>query len=123
MGYAINVAMSVPMAIIIYLLVEKMIVELTSNNKFNERVQNGFIMSFIVGLIFITLGMTLFGKKSDIENQSVRLALYAAGSMLILNSTFFSWGDLDEGTKIIILIISALGLIFFSYSSNMFKYK
>ena len=118
MGYAINVAMSVPMAIIIYMLTEKMIINLTSENKFHERVQKSFVMGFIIGLVFIALGLTVFNEHSNMDNQSLQLAMYGAGTFLVLNSVFFSWDDLDEGTKIIILGISIGGLVIYSYNNK-----
>lgn len=118
MGYAINVAISIPMAIIIYMLTEKTIISLTSDSKFSDRVQNSFVMGFIIGLVFIALGMTVFSEGSNMDNQSLQLALYESGLFLVLNSVLFSWDDLDEGTKIIILTISITGLIIYSYNNR-----
>jgi multisubunit Na+/H+ antiporter MnhB subunit len=118
MGYATNVVLSIPMAAIIYMLSEKMIKSLTYDNKFNDRIQKNFVMGFVVGMAFIALGMTLFAKKSNIDNQSLQFALYIAGGLLVLNSVFFSWNDLDEGTKIIILGISMVGLVIYTYRNK-----
>lgn len=115
MGYAMNVALSIPMAVIIYLLTEKLIISLTSENKFSERVQKSFVFGFIIGLAFIALGMTIFDENSNMDNQSLQLAMYGAGGFLVLNSVFFSWDVLDESTKIIILGISIAGFILYSY--------
>ena len=118
MGYAINVAMSIPMSIIIYMLTEKLIIKLTSDNVFHDKVQKSFVMGFVIGLVFIALAMTLFNKYSNLYNQALQLAMYGTGSLLVLNSVFFSWGDLDEGTKIIILGISMSGLVVYSYNNK-----
>lgn len=118
MGYAINVAISVPLAIMLYMLTEKFIVSLSYDNKFNDRVQKNFITGFIIGLSFIALGMTIFAQNSNMDNQTLQLAMYMAGVFLVLNSVLFSWDDLDEGTKILILGISAAGLIIYSYKSK-----
>lgn len=118
MGYALNVIISIPMAILIYLLTEKIIIKLTTENNFNERVQKSFVFSFIIGLVFIALGMTLFNEESNMDNQSLQFAMYEAGGFLILNSVFFSWDVLDEGTKIIMLCISIAGFIIYSYRNR-----
>lgn len=117
MGYALNVIMSIPMSIILYILTEKIIINITSDNNFNDRVQKSFIMSFVVGLVFIALGMTVFNENSNIDNQSIRYALYSSGCFLIVNSVFFSWDNLDEETKIIILGISISCLVLYSYNN------
>jgi peptidoglycan/LPS O-acetylase OafA/YrhL len=118
MGYAMNVAVSIPMAIIIYMLTEKLIINLTADNRYNDRVQKSFVMGFIVGLVFIALGITIFGEQSNMDNQSMQLAMYWAGGFLVMNSVFFSWQDLDEGTKIIILCIAVTGLIIYTYHNK-----
>ena len=118
MGYALNVAISIPMAIIIYMLTEKLIISLSSENKFNDRIQKSFVLGFIIGLVFIALGLTVFTESSNMDNQSLQLAMYGAGGFLVLNSVFFSWDVLDEGTKIIILGISVTGLIIYSYNNK-----
>jgi amino acid transporter len=118
MGYGVNVALSVPMAFIIYILTEKMIINLTSESKFSERVQKSFIISFIIGLAYIAMGMTIFAENSNMDNQSLQLAMYGSGAFLVMNSVFFSWDDLDEGTKIIILGISISCLTIYSYNNR-----
>ncbi|VBB18461.1 hypothetical protein YASMINEVIRUS_924 [Yasminevirus sp. GU-2018] len=118
MGYAVNVALSIPMAVIVYMLTEKLIISMTADNKFNDKVQKVFVMGFIIGLCFIALGMTVFAKNSNMDNQSLQLAMYIAGGFLVLNSVFFSWDDLDEGTKIVILATSIAGLIIYSYRNR-----
>lgn len=118
MGYAINVALSIPMAIIIYMLTEKLIINLTCENKYDDRVQKSFVMGFIMGLMFVALGLSIFDEDSNMDNQSLQLAMYGAGGFLVLNSVFFSWDDLDEGTKIVILGISISGLVMYSYKNK-----
>jgi len=118
MGYALNVALSIPMAVIIYMLTEKTIISFTNDNKFNDRVQKNFVMSFVIGLAFIALGMTIFAKNSNMDNQALQFALYLAGGFLVLNSVFFSWDDLDEGTKIIILGIGITGCVIYTYQNR-----
>ena len=118
MGYAFNVFISIPMAIIIYVLTEKLIVSMTTENKFNERIQKSFVLGFIIGLVFIAFGMTVFNEYSNMDNQSLQLAMYGAGGFLLLNSVVFNWNDLDEGTKIVILGISIAFLIMYSYNNK-----
>lgn len=115
MGYATNVALSIPIAFVIYILTEKLVINLTSDSKYKDRVQKSFVFGFVLGLLFIILGMTMFNEGSNMNNMSVRLAMYASGGYLALNSILFNWDDLDEGTKIVLLGVSATGLVLFSY--------
>jgi multisubunit Na+/H+ antiporter MnhB subunit len=116
MGYGIDTFLSIPLAIILYTLIEKIIINMTSENNYEERVQKSFIISFIVGFLFILLAMTVFGKDSNLYNHTINLSFYITGVFMILNSVLFSWSDLDEGTKIIILGITMMGIIMYAYS-------
>lgn len=118
MGYATNIIISIPMAIIIYLLTDKMISSFTSENKFNDRVQKNFVLGFIVGMALIALGMTVFAKGSNMENQAIQFALYLAGGFIVLNAVFFNWDSLDESTKIIVLGIGIAGLAIYTYRNK-----
>lgn len=118
MGYAVNVAISIPMAIIIYMLTTKVIINFTAENKYEDRIQKSFILGFIIGILYIVLGMTIFDENSNMYNQSLQLAMYEAGGFIVVNSVIFSWDDLDEGTKIVILAISMAGMIIYTYKNE-----
>lgn len=118
MGYIKNILISIPMALIFYLLTEKIITNITSENKYSDKIQKSFIIEFIVGLFFIALGLTAFNVGSNLENQSLRFSMYGAGGFLILNSVIFNWDGLDDGSKMIILSLSVAGLIIYSYNNN-----
>lgn len=121
MGYTTNVALSIPMAIIIYMLTEKLIISTVSEKQFDEKVQSNFIIGFITGLVFIALAMTAFADRGAFDNQSLQLSLYGAGGFMVLNSVFFSWDVLDEKTKMMILAISVTGMVLWSYTQKRFK--
>lgn len=115
MGYAINVGLSIPMAVIIYMLSEKLVIHLTCNDKYDERVQKSFVIGFILGLVYITLGLTVFNEGSDMENHSLRLSLFMSGGFMVINSVVFNWVDLDNMAKIIILCVTITGMITYTY--------
>jgi hypothetical protein len=118
MGYALDIALSVPLGILIYILTEKLIAGSTSDNEFNVRVQKSFVVGFIVGMGLIGLGMSVFGKTCKLNNTTIQMGLYGAGFFLVLNSTLINWELLDEGTKILMITIAISGIIVYSYQNN-----
>lgn len=123
MGYTTNVALSIPMGIIIYMLTEKMILSTVSDKNFDDKVQSNFIIAFVTGLAFIALAMSVFADNGVCDNQSIQLGMYGAGGFLVLNSVFFNWDVLDENTKIIILAIMISGMIIWSYTQKRTRGK
>ena len=118
MGYTTNVALGIPMAIIIYMLTEKIILATVDDKKFADKVQSNFVIGFVTGLTYIALAMTAFAEKGVFDNQALQFAAYGAGAFLVLNSVFFSWDILDEQTKIVILGISIAGLVTWSFTQK-----
>ena len=115
MGYAINVGLSIPIAVIIYMLTEKLILNLTCDDKYEIRVQKSFVIGFILGLTYIVLGLTVFNSGSNMKNYSMKLAMFLSGGFLVINSVLFNWHDLDDIAKIIILCVSVTGLVTYTY--------
>ena len=122
MSYALNVAVSIPMAVVFYMLTEKIIINMTEDNKYNDKIQKGFVVGFVIGLLYVVLGMAVFNENGPLDNHSIQLALYMSGTFLVLNYVVFSWDDLDEGTKIIILTILISISVIYSYR-NKRSYK
>jgi len=123
MGYTTNVALAIPMGIIIYMLTEKTILAMVADKKFADKVQTNFVIGFVTGLAFIALAMTAFADRGVFDNQALQFAMYGAGGFLILNSVFFSWDILDEQTKIVILGISIAGLMGWSFTQKRSRGK
>lgn len=118
MGYAINIGLSIPMALIIYMLTEKLIINLTCEDKYDIRVQKSFVIGFILGLTYITLGLTVFNEGSNMQNYPLKIALFLSGGFMVINSVVFNWNDLDDIAKIIVLCISIIGLITYTYKNK-----
>lgn len=123
MGFVKNMAISIPMAIIIYMLTEKIIINITSNNIYNDRIQKSFILSFIVGLTYIIIGLTVFSEKSNLDNQALQFAMYMSGLFLIINAVVFNWNNLSDNTKIIILALTTIAFIMYSYTNKRSNVK
>jgi uncharacterized membrane protein YgaE (UPF0421/DUF939 family) len=123
MGYTTNVALAIPMAIIIYMLTEKTILATVADKKFADKVQSNFVIGFVTGLTYIALAMTAFAQQGVFDNQALQLAMYGAGGFMVLNSVFFSWDILDEQTKIVILGISIAGLVVWSFTQQRSRSK
>lgn len=111
MGYALNVGISIPTSIIIYMLTNKILSLMTEENN----IQTKSIITFIISICFIVLGMSIFASNSNIGNQVIQYGLYISGGYMILQTLIFNWDHLDEYTKIIILGIILCGFIYYSY--------
>lgn len=118
MGYAFDVMTSIPIAIILYVLSEKIVRTNITDNRYEKMVQKNFVIMFIIGMVFILLASTLFDEKKKrygIYNRPLQYALYLSGMMALGSSVVVNWDTLDENTKIIILMISLGGCVTMSF--------
>ncbi len=117
MGYVKDTVIGIPLSVLLYLLIEKMIIVTTCEDQFSERVQKTFVISLVVGLAMIGLGLSIFGT-GKLKNGAMEIAFYGTGGLLIFTSTVFNWDKMDDQTKIVILGIVTLYLIMYSYHKN-----
>ena len=115
MGYAADVMISIPIAIIIYMLVEKLTIISIENEQFNQKIQKNQIILFIIGLALIGLAYSVFSENSKLNNRSLQYSMYLSGGFLLFNSMILNWDVMDENTKVIILVIMFSGSVVFSY--------
>ena len=115
MGFAKNVALSIPIAVIICMLIEKLILSTVADQDYNEKVQTNFIVEFVIGLSLLALAVTAFAEKGIFDNQPIQLSLYGAGGFMVFNSVFLNWDVLDNSTKMMIMLISVVGLIIYAW--------
>ena len=113
MGYASNVCLSIPTAIIMYLLINKLILQFILNNNYNNTQQKSFVLEFIFGLLFIIIAITVFTHIPP----AIKYTFYLTGGFMIINSGIFNWDTLDEYTKIIFLTILFSGCVIYSYKN------
>lgn len=115
MGIAYNIGFSIPIAIIIYLLSEKVITHLTYDDSLDVKIQKNFVIGFLFGLVYFLLGMTVFSEGSDIANDTLKYSFYLSGLFLIINAVIINWDILNEETKMVILGLAFVGSVVLSY--------
>lgn len=107
-----SVIIAIPLSLLVYYFTEIVINNAVEEFDYDGRIQNSFIVGFIVGLFYIALAMLTFSEKGKINNRPLEYTMYITGVLLLFNSTFANWSYLSDSTKlfllgIIIAIISA----------------
>jgi hypothetical protein len=107
--------LSIPTSFIFFMLIDKMIDNMTINSEYSVKIQSRFVFGFIIGLVSILLAITVFAENSNMHNRCMQYSAYLTGIILILNSTVFNWKYMDDNAKMMILGIAASCIIVYSY--------
>lgn len=104
-----SVLIAVPLSLLVYYFTEILVNNAVEEYDYNGRIQNSFIVGFIVGLFYITLGLMTFSESGRMNNRPLQYTVYITGVLLLFNSTFVNWSFLSDSTKLFLLgIIIAL---------------
>lgn len=110
----INILLSVPIAIIFVLFINKLTEILTQDLIAEEKIKKNLLISFIVGIIGILIGWYVF-YKSKMKNKAIMIGLFLGSIYLIFNSIFLNWNKLTNDTKLFMIGSVFVALIIISY--------
>jgi hypothetical protein len=109
MGIVKTILVSIPTSAIMYLLVNKIIMQFISHCNYDNMQQKSFILEFICGLVLLVLA--IFTKST------IKYALFITGGFMVVNAGILNWDGLDEYTKIIFLFILFILCVTYSYKN------
>lgn len=117
MGF-LEIMLSVPLGVVLYIFTHQVVTLLNVDLPYGDKYQRSLIMAFIMGILVLVLGNTLFKNNKTIKNKTMQYGLTLCGILLIGYSTFSNWGSMDSGTKLIIFSIILSGFIWYIYKLN-----
>jgi len=118
MGFMLDVIISVPIGVLYNICIMKFADILTTGVKYDEKVQKNLIISFLGGLIGYIVVISLFDKGGMLENRGVKFGVLLGSTILILNTLFLNWNNLQDDAKLFIM-----GFLFFFLIGLSYKYR
>lgn len=117
MGIFTDIALAVPIGIIYNMIIHE--TGAIFNNKFNykDKVQRNLLLIFGGGLFGLLTASFILGEKSKYKNNALRYGLYLGSFLLLSHSVMYNWKIMQNDTKIIVMILTFLALIWYTYSS------
>jgi putative effector of murein hydrolase len=110
-----HIILSIPISILTIYLVTLATEYMTEELKYNDKIQKGFIINFIIGLLLIFLSYSLFSKYKILENNTMKYSTFISGVYFTIISILINWTELENTTKIILMTMSIIVLISYSY--------
>ena len=110
----INILLSIPIAGLFILFINKLIEILTIDLKAEDKIKKTLLISFIIGIIGILIGWFIF-YKSKVKNMGVMLGLFLGSLYLMINSLLINWNKLSNDSKLFMIGSIFVALIVISY--------
>jgi hypothetical protein len=105
MDILIDVAKSIPLVVFIFMLTDRISNEFAKCEDENYQYKY-YIINLVVNLGIICFGMIFFYDGSKYENRNIWMGLTGGSILSIFNIGIINWKNLDNITKIILLIIA-----------------
>ena len=116
MGLFFDIILAIPIGIIYNMLIHKVCDTFNNDLSYNEKMQKNLIIIFSGSLIAFFIAY--FNKK----NRSLKYGLYLGALLLFFHSVIYNWYIMYNDTKIIVMSLCFLLLIWYTYSSSTVKY-
>ena len=110
-----NMFLGLVMALILYILVQSISVSITNGAEFEDKTQKIFIINFIIGIVLIISGNTIFGKRGSMKNKSVQYGVIFGGISLMINTVVMNWDYLSDATRVSLIGLLVLGGVGYAY--------
>lgn len=115
MGIIKDIAIAVPLGVIYNVFIHKLTSVILSGMEYEEKYQRSLILIFCAGIVGIIIAQIIFAKKSYYKNRPMRYGMIFGSVLLIIYSLITNWEKMNDNTKLILMGIIMMGLIWYCY--------
>lgn len=115
MGILKDIAIAVPLGVIYNVFVHKLANISLSGMEYNEKYQKSIIILFVAGIVGIIIAQNIFARKSYYKNRPIRYGMIFGSVLLITYSLITNWDKMDDNTKLVLMGIIMMGLVWYCY--------
>ena len=82
MGF-LEIILSVPLGVILYVFLQQVITLINMDLPYGDKFQSSLIMAFIIGILILVIGNTLFKNNKRLKNKTMQFGLTLCGILLV----------------------------------------
>ena len=116
MGIFIDVVLAVPIGILYNTLIHTICDTFNSDLSYNEKMQKNLIIIFVGSIIG---GLIAYYNE---KNRALKYGLYLGSILLFSHAVLYNWAHMHNDTKIIVMAMCFILLIWFTYNNSKKKY-
>lgn len=111
-----DLLIAIPMGILYNLMVLKFGEIANANLPYKLKTQRNLLLAFGSAAMAFFLAQFIFDEKKQFGNRAVKYGLWIGMCILLIHVMMYNWHVLENDTKLIIMIITFVILLFYSYS-------
>jgi len=104
--------------VLLYILLANKLADILSNSivNENEKLESYTMYVYFIGIMSIIIAYFFIEDAANKGNHVVNKGLTYGGTILLLYTIFFYWDYLGDYSKLSLLIISIIGIVYFAYN-------
>jgi hypothetical protein len=104
--------------ILLYILLANKLADILSNSivNENEKLESYTMYVYFIGIMGIVIAYFFIEDNKNKGNHVVNKGLTYGGIILLLYTIFFYWDYLGDYSKLSLLIISIIGIVYYAYN-------
>ena len=104
--------------VLLYILLANKLADILSNSivNENEKLESYTMYVYFIGIMSIIIAYFFIEDVANKGNHVVNKGLTYGGTILLLYTIFFYWDYLGDYSKLSLLIISIIGIVYFAYN-------
>lgn len=116
MGILGDVVIAVPIGLVYNMIIHKTGEIFNNDINYKDKLQRNLLLSFGGGILGIVLASFVFGK-GKYKNRAIKIGLYIGSILLFFHSIGYNWTIMGNDTKFIIMIVTLISLMWYTYSN------
>lgn len=112
MGILIDLALAVPIGVIYNMIIHESAEIFNSKLNYKDKIQRNLLLIFGGGLIGFLIATFLT------TNPALKYGMYLGSILLLAHSIMYNWVVMQNDTRIIVMMLSLIVLIWYAYSHD-----
>jgi uncharacterized membrane protein len=110
-----DILIAIPIGILYNLMILKFGDITNANVPYKIKMQRNLLLAFAGATFAFLLGQFIFNESRTYGNRSIKYGLWLGACILLIHVMLYNWNILENDSKLIIMIITFVMLLLYSY--------
>jgi hypothetical protein len=110
-----DMLIAIPIGILYNLMILKFGDITNANVPYKLKMQRNLLLAFASAALAFLLGQFIFDESRKFGNRSIKYGLWLGACILLIHVMLYNWNVLENDSKLIIMIITFVILLLYSY--------
>lgn len=117
-----DILIAIPIGIMYNLIILKFGDVFNSQLSYKIKTQRNLLLAFSGAIFAFLINQYMFCDECEYKNKSIKYGLYLGSIILLIYVVLYNWNILENDSKLIIMFVTFISLMMYSYNSNLLTY-